>query len=339
MWEEGHEDWEALGRVASSVCNLIEAVAKGEDFSKFTLGFGKASEPGLTFGPSQPNQVLRTQLTIARVGLIASQLGDIPSEYRALLDDTAKSHFPFVRFFAAQAELAFEFNAGPSGRFVEAVARYEHMFNGIASLPDRDLAMQSDGGNTEPTVKKLNDNGWFAVFSAAAICCEHPAQALAGWQKNSAMVWGPDSRVARDLAEISRGLALPVKEAIEAVRQGVERSNGETVGAALTLVRAGGQTPRRMQRLQELLASATVCSTEGQLLQTSFGRAIARRFGTTWKVFAGNPFLFISPGTAVPALLNAVEAVEQGRASIKVLLRTAAQAVGFVGGDAISTLE
>jgi hypothetical protein len=339
IWEEGHEDWEALGRVASTVCNLIEAVAKGQDFSKFTLAFGKASEPGLSFGPPQPNQVLRTQLTIARLGLIASQLGDIPSEYRVLLDDAAKSHFLFVRFFAAQAELAFEFNAGPGSRFVEAVARYEHTFNGIASLPDRALAMQSDGGDTEPTVKKLNDDGWFAVFSAAVICCEHPAKTLAGWQKDSAMVWGSDSRVAKDLAEISRGLALPVQETIEAVRQGVERSNGETVGAALALVRAGRQTPRRTQRLQELLASATVCRPEGQLLQTTFGRAIARRFGTTWKVFAGNPFLFTSPRTAIPALANAVVAVEQGTASIKALLQTAAQAVGVFSGDATSLLE
>lgn len=339
MWEEGHEDWEALGRVASTVCNLVEAVAKEEDFSKFTLAFGKASEPGLTFGPPQPNQVLRTQLTIARLGLIASQLGDIPSEYRALLDDAAKSHFPFVRLFAAQAELAFEFNAGAGGRFVEAVARYERTFNGIASLPHRALAMHSDGGDTEPTVKTLNDGGWFAVFSAAAICCEHPAQALAGWQKDSAVVWGPDSRIAKDLAEMSRGLALPVHEANEAVRSGVERSNGETVGAALALVRAGGQAPGRTLRLQELLASATICRSEGQLLQPTFGRAIARRFATTWKAFATSPFLFVSPRTTVPALEVAVTAVERGKASIRELLEKAAHAVGVVVGDATSRLE
>lgn len=339
MWEEGHEDWEALGRVASTTCNLIEAVAKEEDFSKFTLAFGKASEPGLTFGPPQLNQVLRTQLTIAQLGIIASQLGGIPSKYRALLDDAAKSHFPFVRLFAAQAELAFEFNAGPGLRFVEAVARYERTFNGIASLRDRTLAMQSDSGDTEPTVKKLNDAGWFAVFSAAAICCEHPAQALAGWQKDSTVVWGPDSRIAKDLAEMSRGLALQAEEANEVVRSGVERSNGETIGAALALVRAGGQTPRRTQRLQALLASATVCCSEGLLLQSTFGRAIARRFATTWKVFAESPFLFTSPRTTVPALRDAVAAVEQGKASIRFLLKTTAQAVGTVAGDATSRLE
>lgn len=339
MWEDGHEDWEALGRIASTVCNLIEAVAQGEDSSKFTLAFGKASEPSLSFGPPQPNQVLRTQLTIARLGLIASRLGDIPSEFRSLLDDAAKSRFLFARLIAEQAELAFEFNAGPGKRFVEAIARYERAFNSFASLPDRALAMQSDDGNTEPTGKKLNDAGWFAVFSAAAICCDYPAQAIAGWQNDCAAVWGPDCQVAKDLAEMSRGLALPVDEAAEAVRSGVQRSNGETFGAALSLVRAGGQTPRRMQRLQVLLASATVCSSEGLLLQSTFGRAIARRFAVTWKAFAASPFLFTSPRTTVPALEESLKAVEQGKASIRALLNTAAQAVGVAGGDSTSLLE
>lgn len=339
IWEEGHEDWEALGRVASTVCNLIEVVANGKDFSNFTLAFGKASEPGLSFGAPQPNQVLRTQLTIARLGLIASRLGDIPGEYRALLDSAAKSHYPLVRLAAAEAELAFEFNASPGGRFVEAVARYERAFNGIASLPDRALAMRSDGGDTDPCVKKLNDSGWFAVFSAAAICCEHPAQALVGWQNDSAAVWGSDSRIVKNLTEMSRGLALPVDEANEAVRQGVERSNGEIVGAALALVRAGGLTPQNALRLQELLASATVCSSEGQLLQSSFGRAIARRFAANWKVFAASPFLLISPRTAVPALEGVVTAVEQGKASIRILMEKTAQAIGVAVGDATSRLE
>lgn len=339
MWEDSHEDWEALGRVASTVCNVIEAVSKGEDFSKFTLTFGKASEPGLSFGAPQPNQVLRTQLTIARLGLIASKLGDIPSEYRALLDVAAKSHFPFVRLFAAQAELAFEFNAGPGERFVEVIARYQRTFNGIASLPDRALAMQSDGGDTEPTVKMLNDDGLFAVFSAAGICCDHAALALAGWQKGSTVVWGSDSRIAKDLAEISRGLTLPLSEANETVRSGVERSNGETVGAALALVQAGGQAPRRTLRLQELLASATVCSLEGQLLQSTCGHAIARRFAATWKGFTASPFLLTSPRATVPALEDAIKGVEQGKTSIRVFMEKAAEAVGVVVWDATSRLE
>lgn len=339
MWEDGHEDWEALGRVAGTVCSLIEAVAEGEDTSKFTLAFGKASEPGLSFGAPEPNQVLRTQLTIARLGLIASQLGDIASDYRSLLNDTVKSNFPLVRLIAAQAELAYEFNAGPGARFVETVARYERMFNCVASLADRTLAMQSDGGHTETTVKKLNDGGLFAVFSAAAICSEHPQQSIATWHNDSISVWGPDSRIAKDLDEMSYGLSLSVNEADEAVRSGVERSNGETVGAALVLIRARTQMPQKTLRLQELLASATVCSSEGLLLQSTFGRAIARRFAADWRSFAANTFLFISPRRTVPPLESTLTAIEHGKASIRMLMERAAQALGVAMGEATSRLK
>lgn len=339
MWEDGHEDWEAVGRVASTTCSLIEAVAKKEDTSKHTLAFGKASEPGLTFGVCEPNQLLRTQLTIARLGLIAAQLGDIPSEYRALLDIVVKSNFPLVRLFAAQAELAFEFNDSPGTRFAGAVARYEHTFNSVASLPDRVLARQNDGGHTEPVGKKLNDGGWFAVFSAAAICSEHPRQAISDWHKDSIGIWGPDSQIAKDLAEMSRGFAQPLKEANETVRVGVERSNGETIGAALALIRAGGLSPLRALRLQELLVSATISSSEGLLLQPTFGRAIARRFAVDWEVFITSPSLFTRPMATVPLLREVVTAVGQGKGSIRILMETAAQALGVAVRDATSRLE
>lgn len=339
MWEDGHEDWEAVGRVANTTGNFIEAVAKGEDTSKYTLAFGKASEPGLSFGACEPNQLLRTQLTIARLGLIAAQLGDISSEYRAQLDIVVKSNFPLVRLFATQAELAFEFNDGPDGRFAEAVARYEHTVNSVASLPDHTLARQNDGGHTEPVGKKLNDSGWFAVFSAAAICSEHPGQAISGWHNDSIIIWGPDSQIAKDLAELSRGFAQSLKEANETVSVGVERSNGETIGAALALIRAGGLSPLRTLRLQELLASATVCSSEGLLLQHTFGRAIARRFAANWKIFIASPFLFTCPRATVPALEEVATAVDQGKASVRILLKVAAQALGVVVRDATSRLE
>ncbi len=64
--------------------------------------------------------------------------------------------------------------------------------------------------------------------------------------------------------------------------------------------------------------------------------AIARRFAAGWKAFAASPFLFTCPRTTVPALKDAVTAVEQGKASMRVLLEKAAQAVGVVVTDAVS---
>jgi hypothetical protein len=339
-WEDGHEDWESLLRVVNSVCNLIECVAKEEDLSKHRLPFGKASEPGLSFGPSQPNQMLRTQLAIARAGLLASQLGDISHEYRAQLEAIRSSNFPLVRFFAARAMLAFEFNAGAGAEFVSALAAFERAFNTIASLPDQQQAMQSGGGDsTPPTESKLNVEGWFAVLAAGAICCDSPEQAIAAWHNEALGICGAGSPVVKTLAEMSRGLSLSLQAARDVASHRVERSTGETFGAALTLMRSAVLGPKETFLLQVLLASATVCFSEGLALQTTFGRAVARRFTAAWKRFAASPFLFASPRSSVPALLETISAVEQGKSSIGALLAGVGEALGTVVGEVGTRLE
>lgn len=338
-WEDGHADWESLFRVLNSVNNLIEAASNQEDLSKQNLAFGTASEPGLSFGQSQPNQVLRTQLAIARIGLLASQLGDIAQEYRAQLDAVRISNFPLVRLFAARAMLAFEFNAGAGPGFVSALAAFERAFNTNASLSGPQQAMQSDVGDTLPTERKLNVNGWFSVFAAGAICCDSPEQAIATWQDEAKSIWGAGSSVVNSLADMSRGLSLSPQDALDVASRRVMQSTGETFGAALALVRSAVLAPREMFHLQVLLASATVCFSEGLVLQMSFGRAVARRFAPVWKQFASSPLLLVSPRTSVPALIEAISAVEQGKSSVRALLMAAAQGAGTEFGEVGTRLE
>ena len=337
-WEDGHEDWESLFRVVNGVCNLIEAIANQEDISTLSLPFGKASEPGLTFGPSQPNQALRTQLAIARAGLLASQLGDISLGYRVQLEAVRTSNFPLVRLFVAKAMLAFEFNTGAGAGFVSALAAFERAFNTIASLPDRQQAMQSDGGDTPPTESKLNVEGWFAVFAAGAICCDDPAQAVTAWHDEALRTWGAGSSVIKALADMSRGLALSNQTARDVASRRVERSIGEMFGAALALMRGPALGPEETFRIQVLLASATVCFSEGLVLQMTFGRSVARRLSAAWKRLASSPFLFRSP-RSLPALLETVAAVEQGKSSTRALLAAAAQPIGTVVGEVGTRLE
>lgn len=338
-WEDGHEDWESLFRVVNGVCNIIEAIAKQEDISTLSLAFGKASEPGLSFGSSKPDQVLRTQLAIARAGLLASQLGNISPGYRAQLEAIRTSNFPLVRLFVAKALLAFEFNAGTGAGFVSALAAFERAFNTMASLPDRQQGMQSDGGDSSPTEFKLNVEGWFAVFAAGAICCDSPAQAVATWHDEGLRTWGAGSPVVAALSDISRGLALSNQAARDVASRRVERTIGETFGAALALVRTSALSPEETFRIQVLLASATVCSPEGLVLQMTFGRALARRFAGVWKKFASSPFLLVSPRVSVSAFLGSISAVEQGVGSIRALLTAAAQAVGADLGELGARLE
>ncbi|MCY1165225.1 hypothetical protein D9M73_51260 [compost metagenome] len=241
--------------------------------------------------------------------------------------------------FAAKAMLAFEFNAGPGAGFVSALAAFERAFNTIASLPDRKQAMQSDGGDSPPTESTLNVEGWFAVFAAGAICCDNPAQAVTAWRDEGLSTWGAGSPVVAALADMSRGLALSNQAARDVASRRVERSIGETFGAALVLVRTPGLSPEETFRIQVLLASATVCFSEGLVLQMTYGRALARRFTDAWKKFASSPFLLVSPRVSASALLGSVSAVEQGIGSIRALLAAAAQAVGTELGDLGTRLE
>jgi hypothetical protein len=338
-WEDGHEDWEALFRVVSSLCNLIEAIAKQEAISTLGLPFGKASEPGLNFGPSQPNQILRTQLTIARVGLLASQLGNISPGFRAHLEAVRTSSFPLVKLFVAKAMLAFDFNAGAGVGLVNTLATFEQAFNTLSSLHGRNQAMQSAGDDTPHKDSKLNIEGWFAVFAAGAICCDNPEQALTAWHDQALHIWGADNSVVTALVDMSRGLALSNQAARDVTSRRLKRSIGETFGAALALTRAPGLSPEEVFHIQVLLASATVCFSEGLVLQMTFGRAVARRFMGVWRNLAASPFLLVSPRTNVAVLLEATSAVEQGFGSIRTLLAAAAQAVGADLGELEARLE
>ena len=140
-----------------------------------------------------------------------------------------------MRLLVAKAILAFEFNAGPGAGFVSALAAFERAFNAIASLPDRQQAMQSDGGDTPPTQSKLNVEGWLAVFAAGAICCDSPVQAITAWHNEALRTWGAGSPVVEALANMSRGLTLSNQVAREVAYGLVERSIGERFGAALLI--------------------------------------------------------------------------------------------------------
>ncbi|MCB1933615.1 MAG: hypothetical protein KDI45_14250, partial [Candidatus Accumulibacter sp.] len=147
------------------------------------------------------------------------------------------------------------------------------------------------------------------------------------------------SPVVTALADMSRGLALSNQAARDVASRRVERSIGESFGVALALMRGPPLGPEETFRIQVLLASATVCFSEGLVLQVTFGRAVARRFTGVWKKLASSPFLLVSPRTSVPALLASISAVEQGIGSIRAFLTAAAQAVGATLGDVGTRLE
>lgn len=337
--EDGNESWEALLRVVSEICGCIDWVAGCKTQSERKVPFGKASEPGLSFGPAQSNQALRTELTVARVGLLAAKLGSIPAEYLGRLASQRSSKFLMVRFNSTKARLALEFHIGTSGGFVDSLAAFERAFSSLRAFSDDAQGMHSDEGDVEPPQFETVEEGWFAVFSAAAACCDDPQQVLPLWRNAAATRWGEQSQTANDLGDMARGLSMTSELAWNVIKRHVPATRGETFGSALMLLRLGGLKPRTMFSLQWVVASAAVCHWQGLILQETFGRPLARRFATPWKSFLFSPFLFTSPRTSMPLIVDAVSAVEEGRTSIKALMAAAAQAVGATLGDIGSRLE
>lgn len=326
--EDGNENWEAVLRVTSTTQRIIENAAFGKGSDENSLAYGRASEPGLQFGPATPGQQFRTLITTASAGQLAAQLGDVPERMVDSLHAAMKSPVPLARFLGAQATLAFEFTRGSSTEVVPAIACLERAMNTMHSLSDRQLSHEPQADIESSDVSMLSNEGLLAVFAAGALCNDEPAKALYDWQKQAAAVWGEEAPAVLSLKEMSVALSI-TPDGARRILANVDGSSAEQVfGAAMVLLREPA-SPERTLRLHSLLASATVCSGEGLLLQHTFARAVARRFSPVWGELSRNAFLFKSPRVSVPMLRQVVADIESGRLGTKGLLSAAAVALGL----------
>lgn len=322
------ENWLAVLGATSATCKIIEELASGSVGETYSMAYGRASEPGLSFGPATAGQEYRALLVATNVGHLAAQLGDVPEEMEEILRSAMQSAVPLVRFLGAQAMLAFELTRGSRKEVISAIAYFERAMNTMHGLADRQLSKEPQPDLTPAEGSKLSNDGLVALFAAGAICHDEPIEALADWQVQAAEIWGHDAPAVRSLKAMSASLMLRVDEA-QLVLEDVQRQSAELVfGAAMVLLREVS-TPRRTLRLHSLLASLTVCTDEGALLQDTFTRALARRFAPAWKELSSNAFLFTSPRASVPMLRQAVAGVESGRVGTKALLGAAAVALGL----------
>lgn len=330
--KEGYENWEAVLRVTSTTCKIIKDAAFGKNSDESSLAYGRASEPGLNFGPATPSQQFRTLLTITSAGKLAAQLGDVPESMRDSLHAAMQSPVPLARFLGAQAMLAFEFTRGSSAEVVSAIASFERAMNTMHCLPEQHRSSEPQPDIEPPDGSKLSNAGLVALFTAGAICSDEPGKVLSDWQTQAAAVWGEESPAVISLKEMLFALSMMPDDA-QQILANVEGGVAEQVfGAAMVLLREP-TSPARTLRLQSMLASATVCSGEGQLLQHTFARAVARRFIPAWEELSRNAFLFKSPGVSVPKLRQVVADVESGRIGTKGLFIAAAVALGLNPGN------
>ncbi len=330
--EEGHESWEAVLRVTSTTCKIIEYAAFGKKGCEHSLAYGGASEPGLKFGPATPNQQFRTLLTVASAGQLAAQLGDVPERMRDSLHAAMQSSVPLARFLGAQAMLALEFTKGSSAEVVPAIACFERAMNTMFRLHEQQRSSEPQPDIESPDGSKLSNSGLVALFTAGAICCDEPEKALSDWKTQAAAVWGEGAPSVLSLKEMSVALSMTPDDARQ-ILVNVHGSSAEQIFGAATVLLREPDSPARTLRLHSLLASVTVCSGEGLLLQHTFARAVARRFSPAWEELSRNAFLFKSPIVSVPMLRQVVADVEGGRIGSKGLLCAAAVALGLNTGN------
>lgn len=326
--EDGHETWESVLRVTSTTCKIIEDAAFGKHGDESSLDYGRASEPGLNFGPATPNQQFRTLLATTSAGRLAAQLGDVPERMKDLLQAAMQSPVPLARFLGTQAMLAFEFTRGTSAEVVPAVAGFERAVNTMHCLPDPQRSLEPQADIEPPDGSKLSNAGFTALFAAGALCSDEPEKALSAWKTQAAVVWGEEAPAVMGLKEMSLALSMMPDDA-QQILANVHGSSAEQVfGAAMVLLREPA-SPARILWLHSLLASVMVCSGEGLLLQDTFARAVARRFSPVWEELSRNAFLFKSPRVSVPMLREVVADVDGGRLGTKGLLGAAAVALGL----------
>lgn len=326
--DSSEESWSAVLGVTAATCKIIEDLASGRVGDAHSMAYGRASEPGLNFGPPTAGQEHRALLVATNVGYLAAQLGDVPEEMEGILCSAMQSMVPLVRFLGAQAMLAFEFTRGSYKDVISAIAYFEKAMNTMHCLPDRQASRETQPDLTPTEGSKLSNDGFVALFAAGVICNDEPMKAMAAWQGQAVMAWGEDAPAVRSLKEMAASLTMTADDA-RWVLDDVQGHSAEKVFGAATVLLREMNSPVRTLQLQSLLASLVVCTAEGFLLQETFTRAIARRFAPAWKEFSSNAFLFISPRVSVPGLRQVVADVEAGRVGTKALLGAAAVALGL----------
>lgn len=333
-WEDA-DSWESVLRILSEVVRRIDQLVADPSLPTLPALFGKASEPGIELPPGQGDQLTRTTLTVASVGLLAAQLGSLPAEFSQRSADQPAAA-GFVQYQLARTNLAMQFHRGTTAEFISLLSDFDRAWT---VMGDELSAEQAGGGTAERASTKMIESGWFPILVAAAICCPCLDEVLPIWHTAAENRWGRESQTALDLDSISKGLAKSVNEARQIVQQG-SVTRGEFAGALLKLLRDDTLRPENVFFIQQQLAGLMMSHYQGTMLQPYFARSVARRFALAWKVICTNASsLLVAPRLNAPKLLSAVALVERGTGSLKVLLSASANAVGATLDEGLSLLE
>ena len=321
---EGNERWEAVQRVAVTVCTIIENTLWKPTEAEPKCESGYASSPDLKVSKVVPGQAARTEMTRVQILHLASTIAKDPAGLAQELEELAGSRYFSIRWMASEARLALAYSNGAGTGFVEALLGFDRATADFtANMQQRTSLLNPDDGpkSSLPVIPER----WFGLLCAGVICAGPDLLAhLNTWLDASTQLLGEEAALTKSIRLLLQGASLPV-EFLEPAVTDIASPAAIRFGAATHLLREMLPAERTLQ-LQALLTSCLV-SDESFARQSLFNLRVAQRFADDWRTHTQNRFQFYSPSTSVPELLTTLDRVDHGSATLKSILVAAASAL------------
>lgn len=327
---DGNDHWEALQRVAVSVCSTIEDAVWKPTEVKPRCGCGYASSPGLKFtktDPAQqvdPGQAARSEMTRAQVLRLVSTLAKNPDGVAQELEVLAVSKFFYVRWMSSEARLSLLFSTGAGDGFIEALLAFDRSTSEliVKNKHGASLLKPDDGPNS---ALPITPQRWFGLLCAGVICSGPELVAhLNIWLDDSIRLLGDDAVLTNQIRSLLKGASQPPPFLASTINDPTSPMSVR-YGAVAQLLWSG-LTVKKTLQVQALLTSG-VMRDDIFARQLIFNRHVARSFADTWRMHAQNRFQFCAPGTSVPALLSTLDGLDHGNATLRSVLVAASSAL------------
>ncbi|MCX5886493.1 MAG: hypothetical protein NT096_11395 [Proteobacteria bacterium] len=318
---EGNERWEAVQRVAVSVCTTIENTVWKPTEAEPQFECGYASSPGLKFSKAEPGQAARSEITRAQVLRLVSTLAKDPAGVAQALEVLAGSRYFYVRWMAIEARLALAYSTGAGAGFVEALLAFDRATAEVSANMQQGMSLLDPDDGPKSSLP-VTPERWFGLLCAGVVCTGPDLLAhLKIWLDESTRLLGEKAVLTDQIRLLLKGASQPA-ELLQITINDAAFPIPVRYGAVAQLLRSGLPAGNTL-KIQAILTSGLM-RDEIFARQQLFNRHVARCFAEAWRTHAQSRFQFYSPSTSVPALLGALESVECGSGTLKSVLVAAA---------------
>lgn len=318
--QDGDRQWEAVSRVSSEVCRIIDARANLS--APALVGIGDVSSPALMAKEASDGQEFRYFHLRAQIARLAAQHAVQRDAMAIQIRDLLAAPYMFIRLEASQAAITQSLYEAGVG-FAEALVAFDRVSAQMSSAgKDREALLRRDDGPAQ--MGTLGFPLPVLLISAAWSTSERLVDRLTQWEAHFESNGIPAS--AASVRELKRGALIDPDRLSAAVRDRDENAFYRC-GAAIALLLIERQPAQRLQ-LQGFLLSALAADGQAQL-EAVWNLAVARWLAIEWEQVAENKFLLTRPAMTQPSLKAATKEVRLGICGVAKLMAAAHEAMGL----------